>query len=81
MEEPFLGIDVTKFYPEFEIEVHLQVKRGEFFSLIGPSGCGKTTLLRLIAGLETADQGVIRLDGREITGAPAAERRVGLVFQ
>ncbi len=81
MEEPFLSIDVTKLYPEFEIKVCLQVRRGEFFSLVGPSGCGKTTLLRLIAGLETADGGFICLDGREITKTPAADRQIGLVFQ
>ncbi len=81
MEEPFLSIDVTKLYPEFEIQVCLQVRRGEFFSLVGPSGCGKTTLLRLIAGLETADGGFICLDGREITKTPAADRHIGLVFQ
>ncbi|HBF37459.1 MAG TPA: polyamine ABC transporter ATP-binding protein, partial [Firmicutes bacterium] len=61
MEEPFLDIDVTKLYPEFTIKVQFQVGRGEFFSLVGPSGCGKTTLLRLIAGLEKVDRGVIRL--------------------
>jgi ABC-type Fe3+/spermidine/putrescine transport system ATPase subunit len=81
MEEPFLAVDVGKLYPEFEIQVSLQVNHGEFFTLIGPSGCGKTTLLRLIAGLEKIDRGVIRLDGREITEIPAAERHIGLVFQ
>ncbi len=81
MGEPFLTVDVTKLYPEFKIQVRLQVERGEFFSLVGPSGCGKTTLLRLIAGLETVDRGIIRLDGREITNIRAAERHIGLVFQ
>jgi ABC-type Fe3+/spermidine/putrescine transport system ATPase subunit len=81
MDGPFLDIHVTKLYPEFAMQVDLGVEQGEFFSLVGPSGCGKTTLLRLIAGLETADQGVISLDGREITNIPAASRQVGLVFQ
>ena len=57
------------------------VTRGEFVSLLGPSGCGKTTLLRLIAGLLTADGGAIRLDGRDLTSLPAHKRNVGVVFQ
>lgn len=81
MEGSFLSIEITKLYPEFEIQVGLQVRQGEFFSLVGPSGCGKTTLLRLIAGLETPDGGFICLDGREITKIPTADRHIGLVFQ
>lgn len=76
-----LCLEIKKAYPEFRMEVALQVNRGEIFSLVGPSGCGKTTLLRLIAGLEQPDHGVIILDGREITNLPPAQRRVGLVFQ
>ncbi|MDR2604684.1 MAG: ABC transporter ATP-binding protein [Desulfovibrio sp.] len=59
-------------------DISLDVEAGAFISVIGPSGCGKSTLLRLIAGLEQADAGELRLDGRLIT-APHAER--GLVFQ
>ncbi len=58
--------------------VDLEVEAGSFISLIGPSGCGKSTLLRLIAGLDTADEGVISMDGQEIKGT-SYER--GLVFQ
>jgi NitT/TauT family transport system ATP-binding protein/sulfonate transport system ATP-binding protein len=58
--------------------VSLSVAPEEFVSLIGPSGCGKSTLLRLIAGLDRASRGSLRLDGTEISG-PSAER--GLVFQ
>jgi NitT/TauT family transport system ATP-binding protein/sulfonate transport system ATP-binding protein len=59
-------------------DVSLTVRRGEFISIIGPSGCGKTTLLRLIAGLDTPEAGVLTLDGQEITG-PSPHR--GYVFQ
>jgi putative spermidine/putrescine transport system ATP-binding protein len=61
--------------------IDLEVRRGEFVSLLGPSGCGKTTLLRIIAGLLPADRGVVRLDGADITRRPAHKRDVGVVFQ
>jgi spermidine/putrescine transport system ATP-binding protein len=61
--------------------VDLEVREGEFFTLLGPSGCGKTTLLRLIAGLELPDSGHVFLGGRDITRLPAAKREVNTVFQ
>src|SRR3982751_3310462 len=61
--------------------VSLDIRRGEFFSLLGPSGCGKTTLLRMIAGLEEADGGNIVIDGVDVTQTPAHQRPVNLVFQ
>ncbi len=61
--------------------VTLDVRSGELFALVGPSGCGKTTLLRLIAGLEWASAGEIRIGGRDVTGAPAHRRPANLVFQ
>ncbi|GAA6732934.1 ABC transporter ATP-binding protein [Thermus oshimai] len=61
--------------------VDLEVKRGEFFSLLGPSGCGKTTLLRLLAGFETPDAGRILLDGKDMAGVPPYARPVNTVFQ
>jgi ABC-type Fe3+/spermidine/putrescine transport system ATPase subunit len=61
--------------------VSLQVRAGEFVSLLGPSGCGKTTLLRIIAGFETADRGEIVLDGKRLNAIPAYHRPVGMVFQ
>ncbi len=61
--------------------VDLHVKKGEFLTLLGPSGCGKTTLLRIIAGLESADAGEVVLDGRDITYLPANKRPVNTVFQ
>ncbi len=61
--------------------VDLTVEAGEFFTLLGPSGCGKTTLLRIIAGLEMADRGLVVLGGDNITPVPARERPVNTVFQ
>ena len=49
-------------------DVSLEIRRGEFFSLLGPSGCGKTTLLRLIGGFESADCGDIVIDGKSVAG-------------
>jgi spermidine/putrescine transport system ATP-binding protein len=61
--------------------VSLELRSGEFFSLIGPSGCGKTTTLRLIAGLETPSSGQILLGGKDVTNVPAHRRNVHTVFQ
>ena len=62
-------------------DVSLDVERGEFFGLLGPSGCGKTTTLRMIAGLETPDSGVIEFEDNDITTTPAERRGFGMVFQ
>ncbi|MDH5606529.1 MAG: spermidine/putrescine ABC transporter ATP-binding protein, partial [Anaerolineae bacterium] len=61
--------------------VSVEIKDGEFFSLLGPSGCGKTTSLRLIAGLETLDSGEILLHGNKMKNIPPFERPVNTVFQ
>ena len=61
--------------------ITLDIPRGQFCVLLGPSGCGKSTTLRLIAGLEEPDAGVIRIDGRDVTGLPARERQIAMVFQ
>lgn len=61
--------------------VSLQIRRGEFFSLLGPSGAGKTSLLRMLAGFETPDAGDIHIDGRSMAGVPPNRRPVNLVFQ
>ena len=61
--------------------VDLDVRPGEFVSLLGPSGCGKTTTLRMIAGLETVDGGEILIDGRAVTHLPPQRRNLGMVFQ
>jgi ABC-type Fe3+/spermidine/putrescine transport system ATPase subunit len=62
-------------------DVRLDVKPGEFLTLLGPSGCGKTTTLRMIAGFEKPDQGRIRFDGQDVTYLPANRRNIGFVFQ
>jgi putrescine transport system ATP-binding protein len=59
----------------------LDIFEGEFFALLGPSGCGKTTLLRLLAGFETPDQGRILLDGVDLAGVPPHRRPVNMMFQ
>src|SRR5437879_5068213 len=56
--------------------VDLEVREGEFFSLLGPSGCGKTTCLRMIAGFEEPSAGRIVLHGQDVAGLPAYERDV-----
>jgi spermidine/putrescine transport system ATP-binding protein len=61
--------------------VSLKVKQGEVFSLLGPSGCGKTTTLRVIAGLETADEGEVLIDGQVVNNIPPYRRNCNLVFQ
>jgi putative spermidine/putrescine transport system ATP-binding protein len=61
--------------------VAMEIKPGEFFSLLGPSGCGKTTTLRMIAGFDTPSSGEIRVDGADITHVPAHKRDMAMVFQ
>jgi putative spermidine/putrescine transport system ATP-binding protein len=61
--------------------IELEVRDGEFFSMLGPSGSGKTTTLRMIAGFEQPTAGRILLHGRDVTGVPAFERDVNTVFQ
>ena len=74
---------VSKFFGEKTTldNINLSIKKGEFVTILGPSGCGKTTLLRLIAGFQTASEGVIRIAGEEITQTPPHKRPVNTVFQ
>jgi spermidine/putrescine transport system ATP-binding protein/putrescine transport system ATP-binding protein len=61
--------------------VDLDIAQGEFFALLGPSGCGKTTLLRMIAGFETPDNGAIAIDGVAMNAVPPHQRPTNMVFQ
>jgi multiple sugar transport system ATP-binding protein len=62
-------------------DLSLEIEDGEFFALLGPSGCGKTTLLRTIAGLETASSGTVRIGERDVTSVAPGARDVAMVFQ
>ena len=74
---------VKKTYDRTEVltDINLDIKHGEFLTLLGPSGCGKTTLLRLIAGFEQPTAGAIYLDGVQMAGLSADKRPVNTVFQ
>ena len=76
-------VGITKRFGQTEVlrGVSVDLPRGEFATLLGPSGCGKTTLLRIIAGLELADAGTVRLSGVDVTRVPANQRPVNTVFQ
>ncbi len=62
-------------------DISLTIERGEFVCFLGPSGCGKTTLLRIVAGLELAEEGSVMLEGRDLSEVPARNRNFGVVFQ
>ena len=75
--------NINKQFGDFHAlrNVNLDIASGELVALLGPSGCGKTTLLRIIAGLETADTGNILFSGEDTTEVDVRERQVGFVFQ
>ena len=75
------GLTKTQAEDPIVCDISLKIPAGKFFALLGPSGCGKTTLLRLIAGLDTADSGSIFLDGEDITNLPIHRRPINIVFQ
>lgn len=74
---------MSKFFGEKTAldHINLSIRKGEFVTILGPSGCGKTTLLRLIAGFQTASEGELYIDGTEITQTPPHRRPVNTVFQ
>src|ERR1700760_2409820 len=81
---PLLRIEgVVKTFGGFRAvdALSLDIQAGEFFALLGPSGCGKTTLLRMLAGFETPDEGRILLDGKDIAQVPPHRRPVNMMFQ
>jgi putrescine transport system ATP-binding protein len=81
---PFIKLEsVTKSFGEFVAvrNVSLEIEKGELFALLGGSGCGKTTLLRMLAGFETATEGRISIDGQDMTDLPPYERPVNMMFQ
>jgi len=81
---PLLRIEaVVKKFGVFRAvdRLSLDIRAGEFFALLGPSGCGKTTLLRMLAGFETPDEGRILLDGRDIAQVPPHQRPINMMFQ
>ncbi len=75
--------NVSKFFGDKTAldHINLSIRKGEFVTILGPSGCGKTTLLRLIAGFQTASEGNICISGKEITQTPPHRRPVNTVFQ
>jgi len=74
VSKAYSGVDVVH-------DFNLEIEKGTLVSLLGPSGCGKTTTLRMIAGFEQLDGGLIRLDGSDITSVPPNRRDIGMVFQ
>jgi spermidine/putrescine transport system ATP-binding protein len=75
--------DIQKSFGDVQVlkGINLEIRRGEFFSLLGPSGCGKTTLLRILAGFEFADSGAVLLRGQDVAPLPPNQRSVNTVFQ
>ena len=76
-------VNVQKSFGTVKIlhDISIGLRDGEFLVLVGPSGCGKSTLMNIIAGLEDPSGGSVRLEGRDITQVPPAERNISMVFQ
>lgn len=76
-------IDVEKFFGKNMVvkKMNIEIKEGEFLTLLGPSGCGKTTTLRMIAGFEDASSGIIKVQGERVENKEPFERDVNTVFQ
>ena len=83
---PDKGIELKNVSKSFDGELvldclNLTIHENEFVTLLGPSGCGKTTTLRIIGGFETADEGQVLLNGKDISHVPANKRPINTVFQ
>ncbi len=85
--DPFVDAKIVVRYPQFNVDLHLEAKRGDIIGVVGPNGAGKTTMLRALAGLQPLDGGRITI-GSIVVDDPAqgilvaaAQRRVGVVFQ
>jgi iron(III) transport system ATP-binding protein len=79
-------LEIRNIVKRFDSQIALNnvsatIEKGELVCILGPSGCGKTTLLRIIAGLETANSGQVFINGKDATFLPAARRNFGIVFQ
>jgi spermidine/putrescine transport system ATP-binding protein len=84
LTQPLIALrGVDKYYGEYHAlrGIDLDIRAGEFFSLLGPSGCGKTTLLRAIAGFEEIGAGTLSIEGRDVKGVSANRRPTNMVFQ
>src|SRR5680860_749891 len=84
MDEPIVTLrGIRKNYGRYTAldGIDLDIRRGEFLTLLGQSGCGKTTTLRLIAGFEPPSQGTLQIDGIEMGQTPSYQRSVNTVFQ
>ncbi len=75
--------NISKYFGDHKVidQINLNIQTGEFVTLLGPSGCGKTTLLRMIAGLESIDEGELLIDGKRYNSIPAQNRSIAMVFQ
>ena len=83
-EAPFISIrNVSRRFGDVVAvdNLSLDIERGELFCLLGASGCGKTTLLRMLAGFERVDEGVIEIEGIDMSHVPPAARPVNIMFQ
>jgi spermidine/putrescine transport system ATP-binding protein len=84
MSAPLIRLrGVEKYFGDYHAlrAIDLDIREGEFFSLLGPSGCGKTTLLRTIAGFETISQGALSIGGQDMARVPPNKRPTNMVFQ
>ena len=75
--------NIKKSFDNKEIlkDINIEIEKGEFVCFLGPSGCGKTTTLRIIAGLEKEDSGIIKIGGKDISSLTPGKRNIGIVFQ